>query len=143
MADGHADSHDEYDMGLCRYLCKLLKMQGEIVVIVVLGMAGKSMDKAEHSGHSRLVAERYIPPAPPSQLMPRELSEHCDLPHGIKRAIRRLEVEPSTHQTGSHVVRSVQLRPADVPLVQLFVNSPTEPRSRHRDIRRQKRLSPA
>jgi hypothetical protein len=30
VAEGHADSHDEYGMGLCRRICKLLKMQGEM-----------------------------------------------------------------------------------------------------------------
>ena len=36
-ADGHADSHDEYGMGLCKRICKLLRMQSEIVVIVIHG----------------------------------------------------------------------------------------------------------
>jgi hypothetical protein len=32
IADGHADSHDEYGMSPCRYLRKLLKRHGEIVI---------------------------------------------------------------------------------------------------------------
>ena len=40
IADGHADSHDEYDMGACRYLRKLLKNQGKIVVTVKSAAAG-------------------------------------------------------------------------------------------------------
>ena len=40
MADGHADSPDEYGMGLCRRMCKLLRVQGEIVVIDKVASAG-------------------------------------------------------------------------------------------------------
>ena len=39
-ADGHADSHDEYCMGRCRCLCKLLKRYGEIVVTRFYGVFG-------------------------------------------------------------------------------------------------------
>ncbi len=35
VADGHADSHDEYRMGSCRCLGKLLKRYSEIVVTVI------------------------------------------------------------------------------------------------------------
>jgi hypothetical protein len=46
VADGHADSNDEYGMGLCRRICKLLRVQGEIVVIAFYGVFGaKAMRK--------------------------------------------------------------------------------------------------
>jgi len=52
VADGHADSHDEYGMGLCRRMCKLLRMQDKIVLIVIM-CSGVP-------GHDRAFGQRHV-----------------------------------------------------------------------------------
>jgi len=51
FADGHTGSHDEYDMGLCRRMCKLLRIQDKIVVIVIICSGGSGHDRAFGSRH--------------------------------------------------------------------------------------------
>ena len=66
-ADGHADSHDEYGMGLCRRMCKLLIVQSEIVVIVIInqhvrGATPKPHEFYLHSGTVTGAAARGLRP---------------------------------------------------------------------------------
>ena len=50
VADGHADSHDEYGIALCRGIGKLLIMQGEIVVTDKVASAGGARVWGKRSG---------------------------------------------------------------------------------------------
>jgi hypothetical protein len=63
VADGHADSHDEYDISPCKCSGKSLKKRGEIVVTLFLSLTGNGFDGRRIIKDSRIAWVKAFAPA--------------------------------------------------------------------------------